>query len=139
TPLGGRARFTGLQHPGIPCGTRRHRLEFFMPIWTLVKKEIRLLLRDPLATLILVAMPLLFILVLGRRLGEPDDRLRITVVDLDKGPGLDGKESWSKTVQRDLAETAGIRVEVLPSLEEAQRMVAYHQRAAVLVFKPNFS
>src|SRR5262249_10473918 len=36
-------------------------------------------------------------------------------------------------------ETAGIRVEVLPSLEEAQRMVAYHQRAAVLVFKPNFS
>jgi ABC-type multidrug transport system permease subunit len=109
-----------------------------MAVWTLAKKEIRLLLRDPLAAIILVAMPLLFIVVLGRMLGEPDDRLRITVVDQDQGTGLQG-EPWSRAVCRDLAETAGIRVEVLPNLEEAQRMVAYHQRPAVLVFKANFS
>ena len=34
-------------------------------VWTLVKKELRLLLRDRLAAVLLVGMPLLFILVLG--------------------------------------------------------------------------
>src|SRR5439155_6423484 len=61
-----------------------------MPIWTMAKKEARLLLRDPRAGFILLAMPFLFILVLGLSLGEtfgqkPDERLRVTLVDLDKG------------------------------------------------------
>ena len=61
-----------------------------MAVWTLAKKELRLLLRDPRAAIVLVGMPLIFILILGLALGEgfgqkPDDRLRVTLVDLDRG------------------------------------------------------
>jgi ABC-type multidrug transport system permease subunit len=116
-----------------------------MPIWTLAKKELRLLLRDRFAAVILLAMPLIFILVLGLLLGEgfgqkPDDRLRVSLVDLDAGKsGLDGGESWARVVQRDLAETADIKVEIIRSLPEAERLVRDHKRAAVLVFGPHFS
>jgi hypothetical protein len=118
-----------------------------MLIWTLAKKDLRLLLRDPRAVVVLLAMPLIFILVLGVSLGEgfgqkPDDRLRISVVDLDK-PFLDPvtkhELTWSKTVARDLAQTAGIRVEVIPSLAEAEELVRNGKRAAVIVFGPQFS
>jgi ABC-type multidrug transport system permease subunit len=59
-------------------------------IWILAKKELRLLLRDPRAAVLLVGMPLLFILILGLLLGEgfgqnPDRRLRVSLVDLDQG------------------------------------------------------
>src|SRR5437588_4882265 len=59
-------------------------------MWTIAKKEWRLLLRDPRAGLILLAMPFVFILVLGLSLGEgfgqkPDDRLRVSLVDRDEG------------------------------------------------------
>jgi ABC-type multidrug transport system permease subunit len=62
-----------------------------MAIWSLAKKEFRLLLRDWRAALILVAMPLLFILVLGLLLGEgfgqeADSRIRVLVVDEDQKP-----------------------------------------------------
>lgn len=118
-----------------------------MLIWTLAKKDLRLLLRDPRAMVVLLAMPLIFILVLGVSLGEgfgqkPDDRLRISVVDLDK-PFFDEVTkkdlTWSKTVMHDLAQTAGIRVEVIPSQAEAEELVRSGQRAAVLVFGPEFS
>src|SRR6185369_11717283 len=59
-------------------------------IWTLAKKDLRLLLRDPRAVVVLLAMPLIFILVLGISLGEgfgqkPEDRLRVSVLNLDEG------------------------------------------------------
>ena len=52
-----------------------------MTMWTIAKKEFRLLLRDRRAALLLLAMPLLFILILGLLLGESfgqkaDDRQR---------------------------------------------------------------
>src|SRR5438876_7213337 len=61
-----------------------------MATWTLAKKDLRLLLRDRRAVVILLAMPFIFILVLGMSLGEgfgqkPDDRLRVSLVDLDRG------------------------------------------------------
>src|ERR1700730_14441892 len=104
-----------------------------MAIWSLVKKELRLLVRDRRAGLLLLAMPLLFILILGLLLGEsfgqkPDDRTRVSIVDLDQGTGLVAGESWSKVVQRDLAETAGIRLEIISSREEAQRLIDEHKR-----------
>jgi ABC-type Na+ efflux pump permease subunit len=119
-----------------------------MLTWILARKDLRMLLRDPRAVVVLLAMPLIFILVLGISLGEgfgqkPDDRLRISVVDLDvpyqepksKNPPL----HWSKVVQRDLAQTAGIRVELIGSLETAEQLVVDGKRAAVLVFGPKFS
>ena len=121
-----------------------------MLVWTLAKKDLRLLVRDPRAMVVLLAMPLIFIMVLGASLGEgfgqkPDDRLRISIVDLDAGyqdpTGKDEgpKTPWSKIVQRDLNQTAGIRLEIIPSLEEAQQLVTNSKRAAVLVFGPKFS
>ncbi len=114
-----------------------------MPSWTLAKKELRLLLRDRLAALILLALPLLFILVLGLLLGEsfgqkPDDRLCVSVVDLDQGTGLTPGEPWSAAVGRDLSETSGIRIQTM-TLEEGERLVREHKRAAVLVLEPGFS
>ncbi len=58
--------------------------------WTLARKDLALLLRDRRSALLLLVMPIIFILVLGMALGEtfgqkPDERLRITVVDLDAG------------------------------------------------------
>src|SRR5205809_4275964 len=61
-----------------------------MVVWTLAKKDLRLLVRDARAMIILLAMPLIFILVLGVSLGEgfgkkPEDRLRVSVLMLDEG------------------------------------------------------
>ena len=46
---------------------------------------------------------------------------------------------WAKIVERDLAQTAGIRVEVIPTREEAEQLIKAGKRAAVLVFGPKFS
>ena len=59
-------------------------------LWVLARKDIALLLRDRRSALLLLVMPVIFILVLGMALGEtfgqkPDDRLRISLVDLDEG------------------------------------------------------
>src|SRR5260370_4020328 len=61
-----------------------------MVIWSLAKKELRLLLRDRLAAILLLGMPFLSILLLGLLLGEgfwekPDERRRVSLVDLDQG------------------------------------------------------
>jgi ABC-type transport system involved in multi-copper enzyme maturation permease subunit len=61
-----------------------------MVIWTLARKDLRLLVRDARAMIILLAMPLIFILVLGVSLGEgfgkkAEDTLRVSVLDLDQG------------------------------------------------------
>jgi ABC-2 type transport system permease protein len=110
-----------------------------MAIWTLAKKEGRLLLRDRLAAVILLGMPLLFILILGLLLGESDQKLRIVLLDLDTGKGLGGKESWAHIVERDLSDTGGVKIEVLSSIEEAEYLIHFHKRAAVVVFEPTFS
>ena len=52
----------------------------------------------PCAVVVLLAMPLLFIIVLGMSLGEgfgqkPDDRLRISIVDFDQGYVESGTEN----------------------------------------------
>src|SRR6266478_6282172 len=114
-----------------------------MAVWTLAKKDLRLLLRDRRAVVILLAMPFIFILVLGLSLGEgfgqkPDDRLRISVVDEDRGfsdPKMAelapfGSEPWSKVVLHDLRQTGGIRVEMIDSRADAERLVADSKRAA---------
>jgi ABC-type Na+ efflux pump permease subunit len=61
-----------------------------MVIWALARKDLRLLVRDARAMIILLAMPLIFILVLGVSLGEgfgkkAEDKLRVSVLVLDEG------------------------------------------------------
>src|SRR5947199_2966223 len=120
-----------------------------MPIWTLAIKDLRLLIRDTRAAVILLAMPLVFILVLGLALGNtfgqrPDDRLRVCFVDLDAGlPNYPPKSypgrPWSQVVLDDLGNTAGIRVEKIDDRATAERLVRRGERSAVLVFGPDFS
>ncbi len=119
-----------------------------MLLYNLARKDFRMLLRDPRAVVVLLVMPLIFIVVLGISLGEgfgqkPDDRLRISIVDMDvpyrQSEDQEEPLEWSKVVQQDLAQTAGIRVEVIGSLEEAEELVETSKRAAVLVMGPKFS
>jgi ABC-2 type transport system permease protein len=120
-----------------------------MPIRTLAIKDLRLLARDTRAAVILLAMPFVFILVLGLALGDsfgqkPDDRLRVSVVVLDAGlqeypPKSFPGRPWSLVVLDDLGTTAGIRVELIPDRATAERLVRRGERAAVLVFGPDFS
>src|SRR5262249_44571003 len=86
---------------------------------------------------------ILFILVLGLLLGEsfgqkPDDTLRVSLVDLDRGKGLHGKP-WAHWVQTDLSETPGIRIEIIPGRAEAEALIREHRRAAILVLEEDFS
>jgi ABC-type multidrug transport system permease subunit len=155
----------------------RKQLELPMSAtWTLAKKELRLLLRDPRAAVLLLGMPLLFILLLGLLVGEgfgqkSDDRLRVSLVDLDEGlPAEEARActswlaatptagplsgltlaaanrltrfppgKWSDVVREDLAETGGIRLEIIPDRKTAQELCRDSKRPAVLVFGPNFS
>jgi ABC-type multidrug transport system permease subunit len=161
-----------------------------MVIWTLARKDLRLLVRDARALIILLIMPLVFILVLGVSLGEgfgqkAEDRLRVSVLNLDAGlPGYFEKPAmlaeglawlsatpalapgsgpgpqqflgagalahanhpawfphgpWSKLVLRDLSETADIKIEMISSRAEAERLVNNSNRAAVLVLGKSFS
>jgi ABC-type Na+ efflux pump permease subunit len=158
-----------------------------MVVWKLARKDLRLLVRDARALVILLVMPLIFILVLGMSVGEgfgkKRDRLRVSVLDLDRGldpvpvipmvkegmswfsvmpagqfpfPGATVQafaamglaaanhptwfpnQAWSKVVLRDLAETADISVELVTP-QQAKDLVHSGQRAAVLVFGPQFS
>src|SRR5881227_1946467 len=98
-----------------------------MAVWALTRKELRLLVRDRLAFALLLALPLVFIAVLGLILGEsfgqkPDHTLRLSIVDLDKGVGMDGK-SWAHWVRQDLLETPGIRLEIIPDRATAERLI----------------
>lgn len=124
-----------------------------MAIWTLARKDLWLLLRDRRAVVILLAMPFIFILILGMLLGEVfgqkrDDRLRVSVVNLDRSKaGLKAGENWAQAVLKDLSETgereedqvAGIRIELIDSMEEAQQLIRHGKRPAVLVLGPAFS
>jgi ABC-type multidrug transport system permease subunit len=122
-----------------------------MVIWTLAKKDLRLLVRDPRALIILLAMPLIFILVLGVSLGEnfgksPASGLRLNVLIEDVGvggrvdppPTIDN-QPWSQVLRHDLNETADIRVEFVANRAEAEHLVKSSQRAAVLVLGKHFS
>lgn len=118
-----------------------------MPIMTLAAKDLRLLARDARSAVILLLTPLLLILVLGLALGEgfgekADERLRISVVNLDEG--LKSKQSfpekpWSEVVIDDLSATQDIRLEIITDRAEAERLVARGSRPVVLIFEPDFS
>src|SRR5436305_4686834 len=107
-----------------------------MPVWNLAIKDLRLLVRDRRAAVILLAMPLVFILVLGLALGEsfgqkPDDRLRVSVVDEDRGLPPDSGpfpgRKWSHVILEDLGMSAGIRVDPIPDRATAERLVRARQ------------
>lgn len=120
----------------------------------LAGKDLRLLRRDVRSAVILFVMPLLFVAVLGLSVGEgfgqkPDERIRISVVNLDTGlpsealpPWPFEKQTdrkWSTIFLEDLSTTADIRIESIPDREEAERLVRAGKRSAVLVLEPVFS
>jgi ABC-2 type transport system permease protein len=118
------------------------------PVLTLALKDLRLLARDARSAVILFLMPVVLVLVLGLSLGEafgkkPDDRLRISVVIDDAGLSAQPRDfpdrPWSEIVLADLTDTADIRVERIPNRAAAEELVRRGDRAAVVVFEPEFS
>src|SRR5215207_2324201 len=114
----------------------------------LAAKDFRLLRRDYRSAIILLVTPLVFVavlsLVVGQGFGQkPDNRLRVSVVNLDAGLPADAGpfpgRPWSEVVLADLAGTADIRIEMIESKEQAQALVNAGKRSAVLVFEPEFS
>src|SRR6185437_10194488 len=102
---------------------------------------------DSRSAIILLLMPLVLVLVLGLALGEsfgqtPDDRLRISIVNLDGGlpayPNFPPK-AWSEVVIDDLSATPDIRIESIADRAEGERLIAQGKRPAVIVFDPEFS
>jgi ABC-2 type transport system permease protein len=119
-----------------------------MATLNLAAKDFRLLRRDYRSAIILLATPLIFVAVLSVVVGEgfgqkPDDRLRVSVVNLDEGlppnAGPFPAKPWSEVVLDDLAGTADIRIEVIGSREEADKLIRDGKRSAVLVFEKDFS
>jgi ABC-type Na+ efflux pump permease subunit len=119
-----------------------------MSTLTLAAKDFRLLRRDYRSAIILLATPLIFVGVLSVVVGEgfgqkPDDRLRVSVVNEDAGLPPDAgpfpPKPWSEVVLDDLAGSTDIRIELIDSREEAQRLVRDGKRSAVLVFERDFS
>jgi ABC-2 type transport system permease protein len=119
-----------------------------MSTLTLAAKDFRLLRRDYRSAVILLATPLVFVAVLSVVVGEgfgqkPDDRLRVSVVNEDAGlpPGAGPfpPKPWSEVVLDDLAGSTDIRIELIASRAEAERLVRDGRRPAVLVFESDFS
>jgi ABC-type Na+ efflux pump permease subunit len=118
-----------------------------MPILTLASKDLRLLLRDVRSAVILLITPLLMILVLGLALGEgfgepPDERLRISIVNLDRGLShyqQFPEKPWADVVIDDLSATQDIRLEMIADPETAKKLVTRGSRPAVLIFEADFS
>jgi ABC-type Na+ efflux pump permease subunit len=119
-----------------------------MSTLTLAAKDFRLLRRDYRSAIILLATPLIFVAVLSVVVGEgfgqkPDDRLRVSVVNEDAGLPPDAgpfpPKPWSEVVLDDLAGSTDIRIEIIDSREEAERLVRDGKRSAVLVFERDFS
>ena len=120
-----------------------------MPIFTIARKDLQLLLRDPRSAVILLVMPLILMLILGLTLGrafgeKPDSKIRISIVVEDTGLSDDPKrdfppKAWSETLIDDLADTANIKVERIATRAEAEKLVRRGDRSAVVVFGPEFS
>jgi ABC-type multidrug transport system permease subunit len=119
-----------------------------MPILTIARKDLRLLLRDPRSAVILLAMPLVLILILGLTLGEafgrkPDNQIRVSVVVEDTGAPPDPTgfppKPWSEMVLDDLTDTGNVRVERIATRAEAAELARRGDRPAVVVLGPTFS
>jgi ABC-type multidrug transport system permease subunit len=103
-------------------------------VWTIAAKEVRLLARDPKAGLILLAMPFVFIMVVCLSVGEgfgqkPDDRLRVSIVDLDQGytdPDSLAREwvAWLCLPTQGVSPPLGFPPELLNSAALAQQVRA---------------
>lgn len=116
-------------------------------IFTLAAKDFRLMLRDPRSAVILLLMPVLLVFILGITVGgafDPNkkEQLRISVVNLDAGLPPDHgpfpDRPWSDLLLEDFASTADVKVELIPSREEAERLVRSGERAVVIILEPEF-
>jgi ABC-2 type transport system permease protein len=117
------------------------------PILTIAGKDLRLMIRDPRAAIILLLMPILLVFILGITVGgafDPNkkEQLRISVVNLDAGIPKDAgpfpDRPWSQILLDDFAGTADIKVEMIPNREEAERLVKSGERAVVIILEAEF-
>ena len=114
-----------------------------MQRFIIAKKELKLLIRDKLTATVLFVVPFAMILILGLLLGEGfgqknDDLMRMSVLNLDKGLGLNNKP-WAEHAIDDMVSTPNIKVEIIQTKELANELVKTGKRAAVIIFNQDFS
>jgi ABC-type multidrug transport system permease subunit len=95
-----------------------------MVVWKLARKDLRLLVRDARALVILLAMPIIFIFLLGMSVGEgfgkKEDRVRVSVLDLDEGidpsPMIQEGMSWFALMPGIQAASPGLNVQAMGAM-----------------------
>ena len=121
---------------------RETHVRKLIAILTLARKDLRVLLRDTRAAIILLTMPVIFILVLGLALGEsfgqkPDDRLRISIVDEDAGlppdPGPFPGKPWAQAAYQSWRRRAFRRATQAAGLQRARPYALRHSFASLLL------
>ncbi|MEZ6139276.1 MAG: ABC transporter permease [Zavarzinella sp.] len=119
-----------------------------MAIWTIARKDLKLLRRDYRSALILLLMPIFLVAILALVVGDgfgqkPDDRLRVTILNLDEGGGITSgnypPKPWSEIVIDDLISSADIRLEIIHDREQAEELIREGKRSAILIFERDFS
>lgn len=108
-----------------------------MGVWQIAKKDLRLLIRDRRALVVLVALPLIFIAILGfstgRLLGwrSENQRLNVTIVDQDES-------ELSTRLVTTLQRRDGMKVVEVDRYQQAQDLLKRRKVAAVVVIGPQF-
>lgn len=108
-----------------------------MRAWEIIKKDLRLLSRDRRTLAILLALPLIFITILGGTTGkllgwkEENQLLKIAVVDESQTP-------LSKALIADLKANAGLSL-IPAEREEAKKMAANGQVTVAIFIGPGFA
>lgn len=109
-----------------------------MAAWQITRKDLGLLLRDKRALVLLVALPLIFISIIGFSTGQLLTRrqdmqeLKIAVIDEARTP-------MTRQITSLLGQHENITIERLTDLEEAHRLVDRDQITAILVIGPEFT
>ena len=103
-------------------------------IWLTIQNETRLLIRDPVALLMLLFAPVVIITVAGYSLGSlyggSGNSYRLPIVNLDRGPVADG-------IVKALRREHSISVELLDDAGEARRLVSERDRTPLAIEIPN--
>lgn len=108
-----------------------------MRAWEITKKDLRLLVRDRRTLAVLVALPMIFIAILGGTTGkllgwkEENQLLKIAVVD-------ESKTKLSARVVQDLSSNAGLGLEMVPGREAAKKMIADGKATVAMYIGPAF-
>jgi len=108
-----------------------------MGIWNITVKDLRLILKDRGATFILLALPVVFIAILGASTGQlltAADELKLLKIGL---VDEDGSESAAQ-VLHDLGEIEGLKIEKVTDRDEAKLQLQDGRSSVIVILGKDF-